>query len=1393
MDLTLARSRSLIAIWMVWLAMAVPLLAGPTEESAARLTGDFWKADQTQFFETPESPKYGPENPPWGFILDWNIVVPKEGWHELYLRGGWGVELDVFLDGKALWRYTQAGKDDKVGNIYLTAGKHVLRVARVGRVAFPKRRFDRFELVPVIDKPNASISAAKTDVDVMRVGEKFKFTMTAGGTGKPATYTLSRTNLDRRDEPAVEVANVSFAATSAPVTKTVLIDCPEEGAFALSAKTGDLPLSDAEFKIGQYAVVDVNHIKPASGKTTLIARIDCVEQTINGKPIAPEDFIEGNGPTRVMRDSVGAYRESHDCSPPQAVVPKSAVELPQCFSGFTYRIPLPQEQVPYLIEVDFPDNTRRSVMVIANWIDDKTGEWVAKSSSRAKSFETGGRYALTHQMQTHQVINWPEAKTLMLSVMTQEPGTRAAASAIRVSRFEGDLLPAVKLDTRGRRDFYHWYEEMANWSLIVGTTGLPMEQIVADMKGMDRWLRFVQYHGGTGVQGMGIGYVLMFWRSEVLTGLLPERYDRCRLLTLLCEKYGMKHMLEIFNDQWNLAGLNVPSALENPQDAQPTHAKGGLGNAVAKCDVNALHTGVQDLYVELARELNRKLGDSPAFTGLTTRADHWLFRGDFTLPSLYFGYNDWTIRQFESDTKIKVPGDASDPERFTRRFEFLTAPAMRERWIQWRCDRLLAYHKRFQEALAGGRKDIVFGISGIFATDPLFDVPEGLYQRAREAGVDLEARKNVPGLIYFPGAAYGSTTNSLAFQKGYDGFLDRVNVGAGQGMNRAFAAGMHYIEHSTQWPYKQLGMKLSEKQPIPYLVGTTLGAGRNSLEKYAVVLAEQDTNIMRDGGNTDIFAARSVYKPWFDTYQKLPAIPFEPVRDSLDQIAVWHGAVTTSGPVEKGQYFYVVNRTPQNVALEITLSHAKQVTDLSTDRPIALSAESKLPLTLAAFELRAFRGDESMTIESVLEKVPAERIRIARQRLAFAEDIRRELESSPFSPVTPKEKEEFYAGLDAAWRAMAQNQTWRTVVELSRPHMYKVCYALARVPDGMIISQFPNRLQDEMQNEFFVMINPMIHASELAGMQTSQSKGKVVASDSFNKDWRSTEVLTADDGNLLLNLEIPADGPYVIKLGQVSSTPGVTVASIDGVGLGKLAATQRAGEPETVVFPPAKLKRGRATLALQRQGNLGVYGIKIIPILQGMPSTVWSTVGPFKSGWHLYPSDETRRSGDEGLRATFGKVYPPETNPSLNATYSNEYGQTIGWHQDPGLIRGKNFSRGVDVTIRNGSPGADITFGQCIITSDRPRTAILYLPVDWWAVAYLNLQRVPTNIDKAMAEVGYGFTTHFPTFFGVLELKQGENVLLLKQLGGHLGTSWVGYMTLDDGLSISATPKKQDK
>ncbi|MGC4005082.1 MAG: hypothetical protein QM811_19000 [Pirellulales bacterium] len=160
-------------------------------------------------------------------------------------------------------------------------------------------------------------------------------------------------------------------------------------------------------------------------------------------------------------------------------------------------------------------------------------------------------------------------------------------------------------------------------------------------------------------------------------------------------------------------------------------------------------------------------------------------------------------------------------------------------------------------------------MSGAFDADPVYALPKSLHERAMGCGIDIDRRAGINGLPIIPDSRYGSRHTTEDDQATYDRFFDQENVQSGMGNPRAFAAYMNYQELARYWPIEKLGAGIIKGEQKPYYCSAVLAAGRHFLEKYAVVLAEQDTSLLRDGGNTDIFGDPEILAPWLAEYRAI--------------------------------------------------------------------------------------------------------------------------------------------------------------------------------------------------------------------------------------------------------------------------------------------------------------------------------------------------------------------------------------------------------------------------------------------------------------------------------------------------------------------------------------------
>ncbi len=295
----------------------------------------------------------------------------------------------------------------------------------------------------------------------------------------------------------------------------------------------------------------------------------------------------------------------------------------------------------------------------------------------------------------------------------------------------------------------------------------------------------------------------------------------------------------------------------------------------------------------------------------------------------------------------------------------------------------------------------------------------------------------------------------------------------------------------------------------------------------------------------------------------------------------------------------------------------------------------------------------------------------------------------------------------------------------------------------------------------------------------------LVESTVFNPAWSGSKVLLSKEGRIGIELDVPADGPYALRVGAVAKDKGVTVAAIDGASLPAAMTTKTPKAPETFSFPALDLKGGKIKLEFRRDGEFGIYALQLLPKLKATTNKEWMVIGPFKSFYGMEGGG--RSNNDEAVAKGFDTKYIPEDKPDLSAVYKNDYGQELRWKGQNDSSVGPLNDLVIGMTVRTGSGKYDINYAATYINSDADRTALLCLGVDWWAVAWLNGERLSTG---RQAKDGADFNSWRDLRVATLKLHKGVNTLLVKQQGGCFGSGMGAYISDIPGVSCSATPAK---
>ena len=1300
-------------------------------------TGQFWKEDGFYGDGRVESAEHlkTPDKPPHGHELTYRMEIPETGWYAPFFKGAPG-EQDFFVDGRLVAQQRDLGRAGADGfaqgpALYLEKGVRELRLERLGRRGFPMRMFECVEMRRLDPGPADWFFADKSGHDVVRLGECVNFAVTAGLPDRAVSYEFKAAlQCGPEAKEWTTLATLEFPKTDAPVRKVAALKLPKEGMFFVKAFADGKELPANAFPRFEVVAIDVNEHGATSAKFDLenVVDIDCVAQ-------APD--AEANGKSSVARRKKLAYRESHDCS--KATNEPYDGNDPTHLSCFSYRVKVPAAQVPYLLEVDYPDDARRSVCIRHDWVKEGTKLYLKGNAGyQTKSYETGGFFPISGEMRRQGQIIWPLSTEGYVTVINQSAGTRAAAARIRISRFKDDLPPAQGASAKGGRTFAYWSEEGDSFGIMLGAgagVNFAGGGRIPYLEAAKRWYQMIRFYGGNAMSGCGVAYQGAYWHSKALKGMGLRPFSALRMFALLGEKYRMSFIPEWFNNQGCADKVIYPRLAGGLENSQAKNASGSLAGG----GVNALCPAVQDAIVEAMREIHDDIGDSPAFKGLTVRSDPWQFRGEFFFKSLNWGYNESVVRAFEKETGVKVPaGTATD------HFHFLTSPGVRDRWIRWRCNRIGDYHRRILEALRGGtRKDLFFGMAGQFDQENLYAREETLVERALGCGVDAEKYRGSDGFSIIPISRYGSRTPSAGDRRIYDEFFRTDSTEGGMCTPRAFASYMTYMELGTGWPAAQLGFDLKEKggKP-PYHCSGVIAAGRAGLEKFAVVLAEQDTAYFREGGNSDCLGSPDVFGPWFAEFERIPAVKFDRVEGLNDPVAVWQRTV------DGRLWYYAVNK--ESFASEAT---------------VRFSDGTSRSFVLEPWGLKAFDEEAGRTVASASSTYPEpERLKV-RKLLAYAQSLQ------------GKVRDLAYAGqLAKAWAAAEAGKWWRARVELNMAPMYRGYAEAGGLPGEVLRTPFPDKLDTQSpKNGHWNLCTP---TKPVALIAFDGKTAKIVDSRQVNDQWRGEKAIWSEKGEITFTLDVPAEGRYNLVLGAVGEEKGVASVTVNGSLLGDVCRFAKAKEPMTASFRGIPLEAGKATVKVSAASGVGLYGVRFLPALKPIPGTDWAVAGPFKKFWGALGGRRKGVEGDLALKEGFDDLMKTDLSK-------------VEWKMAAPGVRDALWDRGVQMPLRIASTGADRLIARTTIMSERERTATLVIAVDWWCRATLNGESVKTDVVGGGSEVnGCSFWGWYPMYTGIVRLKPGANDLVLYVNGGSLGSAITGWVTDDDDILTTANLPK---
>ncbi|MBL9179594.1 MAG: LamG domain-containing protein [Verrucomicrobiaceae bacterium] len=474
--------------------------------------------------------------------------------------------------------------------------------------------------------------------------------------------------------------------------------------------------------------------KPAVGdlKLNKVVSVDLTRE------LGPDMFCD-DGASRIVDSPLGRYREAG----------------PGVFSRFVVRTTLKKPGL-HLLRIKYPDDKPR-VCEIAACSPAANDVYNAQTG-----YFTGLSYPLSPRFQTLDCLLWARNTDQWIRFCTWAQDAPAAAVSVEVLEIEGGLPSSPASSGPGLRQIGLYWEDAYPLAACFGGDGRSCE---AFDRVAGNLCDYLDYSGQNVLVHPAVWYNGPIYSSLIEprgTGKGADggsRLPPTAWLDILLKRFeerGLKFYaaLNVHDLPSLLAAANTD--IEKIKAGAPTFNAVTKDNQVARETwhhrppaFNAIHPRVKGQVLALVDELAARHAGSPAFGGIVF---HLTKPQLLQLGGLEVSYDDWTISEFEKDTGTKLPVAANDPERFRQRYDWLMANA-KERWLQWRCEKIADYYGEAARVLRSRRPDLQLVLSMWVPSVAIPDVRkrweqgERLVVQTREEGVDPALLGRIPGVV----------------------------------------------------------------------------------------------------------------------------------------------------------------------------------------------------------------------------------------------------------------------------------------------------------------------------------------------------------------------------------------------------------------------------------------------------------------------------------------------------------------------------------------------------------------------------------------------------------------------------------------------------------------------
>lgn len=725
----------------------------------------------------------------------------------------------------------------------------------------------------------------------------------------------------------------------------------------------------------------------------LITAIDCTQD------YGPEKYF-GLGEVRVVRSAAGSYREAGA----------------KAESRFGYRFAIRQVGRPHLAVIRYPDDKTRSMSISDGTCYDLS-IGIFTGAAHPTHVYTGLAQPTTGRMLEIRQVFWPRWTDCSIVFGNTVDGEPAAAASVAIYELEdlpsfpvpgdrGDGSrrqlgiqyedPCGRCGDLGALTFHEWLDRMVAYARYSGQTTLTYPILWYHGPFVPSQREPVNYFDWSAAAGDRKLYIRWTTQPPDWVAELLERFGRERLaftsqmslirLGSLMQRMnldlgGIKAGRDtinnmLFNDQvqtgsgeWTIEYniRNFARLTEFREAGKPlTDFPWAYGEKRAKLWApifNPLHPVVQEAVLGTVEEIAGRYARYPAYKGI----DFFFWPSTILwFGSLKVGYDDYTVGLFQKETGITVPVDAKAPDRFSRRYAFLTGK-VKPQWVAWRCAKIRDLFRRMRDVVVRARRDLRVTIT----------VQSGNVYGNRDGGLDLALLAQEPGIdvnrsysSHQPPPSDGPEA-AAAFRGVwiFNAWIERW------GKHKWFRCDPHDPQTRQMAtlqgrPADGVCRMGSEYPPDGFWWDSQLRitpaypGGVHFLQPYAHALAEYDARAITRGGLALDKGHAEWIRPFALAYRALPAKRFETVGGATDPVAV-------RTLVDEGrQYLYLVNREYYPIAVEVRLEGATcKATNLATSRTV--DAGPRWAIALGPYELQSYALPPQVQVTGFTATPPA--------------------------------------------------------------------------------------------------------------------------------------------------------------------------------------------------------------------------------------------------------------------------------------------------------------------------------------------------------------------------------------------------------------------------------------